>query len=368
VIEERRLTPALFDGERLTLARLYRGLRKGDVAQAIGVTAASVGQYEQGRTRPSAPVLAALALHLGFPPDFFEKGRPLSRVHEAEAHFRRLRATTKRERDGLLARLSLLAELVLHVEQRVELPAVNIPEAIVEPGDLDSAEAAANRVRQEWGLGQGPIDNMVKLLETKGAIVTRPTVDTSDIDAFSTWVQGRPVVVLANDKTDAGRSRFDAAHELGHLVMHQDAAPGLQALERQAQRFAAAFLLPAESLRRELPTYVRWGTYFDLKLRWRVSIAALLYRARTLGVLSADSYQRAQIHIARQGWKTAEPVDLGPPEEPRLLPRALELISSALNVQLDDIGHDMRLPTDVFQSLLLDVAVPGSARPTLKLV
>src|SRR5258706_4477730 len=244
-----RLAPTLFDGIRLTIARLYRGTRKNELAKAIGVTPAAITQYEQGRTRPSEAVLAALALHLGFPTTFFERGRSASMVSESHVHFRRLRSTTKLERDRLLARISLLAELIGEIERHVSLAAISIPDI---PGvgadDGKAAERAAITVRDLWGLGSGPIQHVVRLLEGKGVVVVRPAIDTQNVDAFSTLIAGRPIVVLASDKKDASRSRMDAAHELGHLVMHHDAEPGRQTIEREAQRFAAAFLLPRDAM------------------------------------------------------------------------------------------------------------------------
>jgi Zn-dependent peptidase ImmA (M78 family)/transcriptional regulator with XRE-family HTH domain len=369
--DQSRLAAALFDGERLSLARLYRGLQKVDVAKQLGLTPAAIGQYEQGRTRPSAAVVAALALHLRFPPSFFERGRPLFRVSEGQAHFRRLRSTSKRDRDRLLARVGLLAEIVADVEQHVHLPKVSIPEIPgAGMGDEEgvAAESAAAEVRKVWGLGSGPIDHVVRLLETKGVIVVRPAIDTTEVDAFSTVVAGRPIVVLASDKQDAARSRMDAAHELGHLVMHHDAEPGRQSVEREAQRFAAAFLLPREPILAELPKYMQWEAYFSLKARWRVSLAALLYRARSLGVLGPDAYQRAQIRLSARGWREREPVDIGVPEEPRLLQRALDLLAARQGRASVAIASGLRLFNDDFAQLLADVTSRADRPPTLTVV
>ena len=303
-----RLTTALFDGDRLRQARLFHGWRKIDLAREVGVTPAVISQYEQGRTRPSPATLAALSLRLGFPPEFFEQGRPAVRVDGGQAHFRRLRSTSKLDRDRLVVRLELLAEVLQRVEAHVRLPALSLPSVPVETDDADAApEEAATEVRRSWELGDGPIDNVVRLVEAKGIIIIRPRFGTGDVDAFSTWAAGRPVIVLGSDKEDAARSRFDTPHELGHLVMHHDAEPGRQAVERQAQRFAAAFLMPASAIARELPRRVDWRRYLALKQRWGVSLQALLYRARTLSVLSPDAYQRAQIQLSSRWGRVHEP-------------------------------------------------------------
>ena len=359
-----RLVPALFDGDRLRQARLYRGQRKVDVAEAIGITPAAVGQYESGRTHPSAQVLASLALHLGFPPAFFERRSGLTVVPEGLAHFRKLRSTTRAERERLLVRLELLSEVIAAVERHVELPPVCVPEHAVSDASRDTEpETAAAAVRTAWGLGWGPIDHVVRLLESKGIVVVRPRFDTSRVDAFSTWAGSRPVIVLGSDKEDAARSRFDAAHELGHLVMHHDVEPGRHVIEQQAHRFAAAFLLPADVIIRELPRRMSWPTFFALKERWHVSLQALLYRARTLGTLSPDAYRRAQIHLSRNGWRDNEPVDIGSSEEPALVERALGLMHSELGIDDDTVADQCLLPGPVFTSLVGDATTSAAPRP-----
>ncbi len=362
-----RLATALFDGDRLRQARLFQGWRKVEVARALGLTPAVVTQYEQGRTRPSAATLAALSLHLGFPPEFFERGRPAVRIDQGQTHFRRLRSTSKLDRDRLVVRLELLAELLGRIEEHVRLPAVSVPSLEVDPDGGDQAiEAAAAEVRGDWQLGDGPIDHVVRLLEAKGVVVVRPRLGTGDVDAFSTWAAGRPLIVLASDKLDAARSRFDAAHELGHLVMHHDAEPGRQALERQAQRFAAAFLMPAQAISPEFPRRMNWLAYLELKLRWRVSLQALLYRARGLGVLSPDAYKRAQVQLSVKWGRVQEPGEPGPPEQPMVLQRALELLSSRLGIDPIRLADEERLPLNTLNALLKDVVSDDALKPEVQ--
>lgn len=346
-----RLVPELFDGDRLRQARMYRGLRKVEVADKIDVSPAIIGQYESGKTRPSVAALASICLKLAFPPEFFERRGTSARVTEGQAHFRKLRATSKLERDRALVRLELFAEVLADIESHVQLPDVDVPSFPVSDDAPDALlEEAAAVVRRAWGLGNGPIDNVVRLLEGRGVVVTRNRVGGTSVDAFSTWIGQRPVVVLGSDKGDTARSRFDAAHELGHLVMHCDAEPGRSIIEQQAHRFAAAFLMPAETIRKELPTRMSWSAFFALKERWRVSLQALLMRAKTLGTMSPDAYRRAQIHI-RTRWGNNEPIDIGAAEQPALLGRAFELMWSELGIAASAVADECRLPEPVFRSL-----------------
>ncbi|MGA5143265.1 ImmA/IrrE family metallo-endopeptidase [Streptomyces azureus] len=180
-------------------------------------------------------------------------------------------------------------------------------------------EQAAAKVRSLWSIPSGPVPNVVELLETHGVTVIRLPLDSADVDAFSLPFRDHPVVVLGTDKNDRARSRFDAAHELAHLVLHGEQIWGVKEVETQAHQFAAAFLMPASDIYGHLPTTVDWSTLFDLKRRWQVSLAALLMRARTLGRISESAYLTAIKTASARGWRRVEPVPLGRPEQPTKL-------------------------------------------------
>jgi Zn-dependent peptidase ImmA (M78 family) len=140
------------------------------------------------------------------------------------------------------------------------------------------------------------------------------------VDAFSTSAPHRPVVLLSPMKDDQARSRFDAAHELGHLLLHHDVEPGSRIVEGQAQNFAAAFLAPAEEIVDDLPRRVDRDALLRAKRRWGISLRALIYRAHALGVITESAFRRANIQLST--WGNPERGPLGPPESPGLLGRA----------------------------------------------
>ncbi len=338
-----RTARAVFDGGRLSLARLCRGLTKKQLADRVGMTPAAIGQYERGLSQPSAPVIAKLHWELKFPPEFFEGGRRRFEVRHDEAHFRKLRSTTKMERSQVLARSELLAELVAELEKYLKIPEVAIPDIPV-PGDSRAEiEAAAAEVRNRWGMGVGPVPKMVRLLESKGCVVTRLTHDNASVDAFSTWMGTRPLVILGDDKDDVARSRLDAAHELGHLVMHHDAEPDSRTVEQQAFAFAVAFLVPRESALKELPRRLDWRRYAALKRRWGVSMKALVRYARDLGLLNEASYKRAMVQYSKNGWQRGEPGELEDSEQPILVANALEVLRERRGLGSEDLAKDLRL-------------------------
>jgi Zn-dependent peptidase ImmA (M78 family) len=306
-----------FEPARLRLARELKEWSQADLAGRVSVTAAALGQYESGATHPSPQVLAELSRSLDVPAEFFA----LSLVETHEGFFRSTRRTSVAHRRHARALAHIAHDLATRDAAADLLPPVSLPE-LPPPGldaPRDQIEDLAQRVRRRWGIPAGPIPNVVGLLESHGIVVLRLPLDTADVDAFSLPFHDRPVVVLATDKNDRARSRFDGAHELGHLVVHGEQVWGLKQVESQAHAFAAAFLMPDRDIADELPSYADWPTLFDLKRRWQVSLAALLLRAKNLGRMTDASYLTAVKALSARGWRRQEPIPIGPPENPARL-------------------------------------------------
>ncbi|WP_424183784.1 ImmA/IrrE family metallo-endopeptidase [Actinokineospora sp. G85] len=150
---------------------------------------------------------------------------------------------------------------------------------------------------------------------------------SASVDAYSVSRPERPLVLLNPAKDDYYRQRFDVAHELGHLVMHGDEEPGNNIIENQANRFAAEFLMPAEQIAPRLPARADWQLLAQLKETWGVSLQALLYRSRQLGIMRDVTYRNAMTTISTRGWRRREPGEVVAVEQPSMLPRAVGLVS-----------------------------------------
>lgn len=343
---------------RLRLARQVAGLRQIELASRLEVSPAAVSQYEHGTHLPSPQVLQRIAFTLGFPVEFFTRPAE-AEVSASPAFFRSLRSTPQLERDRASAHAWLLSRLAAAVERRVKLPPcdVRLDLELSAEASREEIEEAASVARSTWGVPSGPLANVVRLLEARGAIVSLFREGDPRLYAFSQWYGGRPMVVLCADKEDRALSRYDAAHELAHLVLHAEPEAGNQRFEHQAQEFAAAFLMPAEEIRSELPERVDWSRLGELKRTWGVSLQALLFRARTLGTLSERSYRRALSYVSSKGWRQNEPGKLGPTERPTLLPRAVDLLTNR-GITREVLAREASLP-ERFLSQVLDGPVSG---------
>lgn len=339
---------SVFDPLRLRVARHAAMITKKDLAAVVGVTPAALSHYENGTHSPSPKVAAALALGLGVPVGFFAADRPLGEAPRATPHFRSLRSTSQQERDKAFAHALLTWEVAGVLERTVRLPeSVLPPDRAVEADEpIAAAVRAARATREFFGLGAGPIPNVVRLLESRGVVCTRLPALSARVYAFSCSFPGRPVVVLSSGRDHLAAGRFDAAHELGHLVMHHDEDPGSHAVERQAHAFAAELLAPADEIIDELPRRADWSAYLDLKRVWGMSIQALLFRARELGVMPEHVYRRAVTEISARRWRTSEPGDDDPAESPRLLAKALD-VAGRRGIGVDEIADGARLRADL---------------------
>jgi Zn-dependent peptidase ImmA (M78 family)/transcriptional regulator with XRE-family HTH domain len=352
-----------FDPQRLVTARELRGLSQVDAAREVGeLTSASISQFENGHVRPSAVTLERLAVSLEVPVSFFATRTPPAStatttasmgpsdatMHD-RAFFRSLRSTAVSDRRRSRALTQLVHLLVQELEPVVELPAYDVPEHDVPVGG--DVEQVAAEVRAELGVKPGPIPDVVRILEQHGVVTARFRVSVDKVDAFTIPYRDRPVVVLGADKGHRDRSRFDAAHELAHLVLHRHLEPGDAALERQAHAFGAAFLMPACDIAHRLPAKVDWGVLIDLKREWQVSIAALLMRAKTAGPMSDAEYTKAMKALSARGWRRQEPADLGAPETPKLLSAALKAATDA-STTLEELAARGGLPLPVLKTLL----------------
>lgn len=368
---------AFFDGARLTLARHLAGLRKSDLATRVDKSATAVAAWESGAKRPTAVTVAELALSLSVDPGFFAVRPDDVAALSTTPHFRSLRSTSQLARDQAFAYGQLAVDIAASLERHVEFPVREVPSlpVAVDDPEGDGPEQAARLVREQWGVGDGPVGHLVRLLENHGILVVFSPTQAASVDAYSFDSRLRPVVVLNPIKRDYYRQRFDVAHELGHLVMHGDAEPGGRIVEEQAHRFASELLMPASEIRNLLPATMGgnvWNNLGKLKEQWGVSMQALLFRARRLGRLGDVSYRNAMTTISVRGWRRDEPGLVETIEQPSLLPKALELLAQE-GIEESLLIAQCRLPVELFRTVTsrtpeelipdprVSVALPGGS-------
>jgi len=291
-----------FNPSRLTFARNRRGLKKADLAKLAGLTPRSITAYETGEFPPDSERLQDLSQLLRFPEEFFFKEDPVEEVDADAVSFRAMSKMSVTLKNVALGAGSIAVMVNEWIENRFTLPKPDLPEL----GRDIAPEAAAEALRCHWGLGELPIKNLVHLLESKGVRVFSLSIDAKEVDAFSMWWNGTPYVFL-NTLKSSEHSRFDAAHELGHLVMHRHGQPHGSEAEKEANAFASAFLMPMKSIVASKLRFPTIDTLIRAKKHWGVSVAALNYRLRSVGLTTEWINRSLCIQIAQAGYRTREP-------------------------------------------------------------
>lgn len=297
----------MFNPNRLTVARKRRGFTMTRLAELLSVELRSVSAYENGEFPPSAGTLEKISTLLDFPISFFAQD-DLEEISPDTASFRAMSKMSASKRDIALYSGSIALLLNNAIESRFHLPAIDLPDLSRE----SVPEAAADSLRRHWGLGELPIKNIVHLLEAKGVRIFSLCIDAVEVDAFSLWRESQPFVFL-NTMKSGERMRFDCAHELGHLAIHRHGADqggvinGSQELEKEANEFASAFLMPRSSVLAYAPKLVTIEKLVQLKKIWGVSVAALAYRMHRLEIISDWHYRELFKQLSKLGYRKSEP-------------------------------------------------------------
>jgi Zn-dependent peptidase ImmA (M78 family)/DNA-binding XRE family transcriptional regulator len=346
-----------FNAKRLSIARKRRLLKQKRFAERAGVAAHTVSRCESGFTTPSEETALAFAKALMFPVEFFY-GPDLDEPSADLVSFRSQTSMTATTRDAALAAGAIGFLLSDWVEERFDLPATEVPDL-----HLFEPEEAARTLRQEWGLGERPVSNMVHLLESKGVRILSLAENSKKVNAFSVW-RAEKAYIFLNTMKSAENSRFDAAHELGHLVLHQDGKTTGRKAEDQANAFASAFLMPRADVLAVLPRVNFLDQMIKAKARWKVSVAALNYRLHKIGITSDWRYRDFCIQISQNRFNVREPNEIER-ERSVVWQKVMQALWAEKTTQ-KDIAAALALPESEVNTLIFGILHAGSnERPNL---
>lgn len=366
------LGQANFNGAKLKEAREARGITMTGLSDLLGISRQSVSQYEKGEQSPKMEVLEKISTALNLPKHFFLA--PSDEEDTGVIFYRSLSKTIQIERRSTEQKLKWFREVIYYLQNFFEFLYVNLPSPDIEKDvkniTNEEIERIAQETRKHLNIGNGAISNLSTLVENNGIILNRGKFNSNTIDAFSVWGKNTvPIIVENSEKDCAVRSRFDIAHELGHLILHnklneKEFINNLKLIEKQADYFAGAFMLPANSFTKDF-YYPSLDVFASLKEKWKMSIASMIVRSTDLNILNETQTQRMWINYSRKGWRGKEPLDdIIEPEEPQFIKRCFEILIEE-NIQTrQDI--ELNLPYDVRDIEMLSNLPDGFLRNNSK--
>jgi Zn-dependent peptidase ImmA (M78 family) len=343
-----------FIGSNLRLIRLFHDLSLTDLGERVNVSKQFLSRVETGAESVSTLLETSLVEALEVLPEFFYHV-DVNPIADEQCHFRRQLTTKVVLRQVARARGEMLKKLVVVLDENVELPPYQVVAA--DPDSPETIERAAETFRMLFGLGMGPLSNVTRIAENAGAIVLRVHGLAQEIDAVS-FATKRPLIALNGDGRSACRERFGIAHELGHFALHIGVLTGDRLTETQANRFASALLMPRGTFASECRiamrgTRLNWAGLSELKMRWGVSKAAILFRGRQLGVFSDDQAKAGYVGLNRHGEALKESEDhLIPHEAPEVVTESLKVMKEHFGVPQAAIAREMRVRPSLLQNLL----------------
>lgn len=329
----------------LETARLLRQKTQKEVVEAIGISQASLSKAEHGLQELPVDIMDKLYDYYDLPETFFLRSEGVSPL--GHLYYRKKLTITNKVIDSFVAKVKIFKAIIDDLMSAVELPKYTLGNYV--PNENLSAKEIARKIRYELKVYNGAVPNLSTLLENNGIIIIRFDFGTDKIDGLTTITDSDRKVMFINNQMPNDRIRFSMAHELGHLVMHLGNPPcSSDDAERQADEFASEFLMPEEEIRPMLLN-VNIQALGMLKRKWRVSMHALVRRAKDLETITYQQYRNLQMYFSKKGYTKSEPIPL-PLENPTMWDETLKLYRDELGYSDEDLMSVMRINQRDFAS------------------
>lgn len=371
------------NGGMLLLARNRRRKTQTELAAESGVAQAAISRIENGtKDALSQEEIQSIARSLGFPVSFFYEQEPLYRTPMSlhGAAFRKKASVPAKDQHEVVSLANLYVmhfrKLLDAVDLEPEFPLLQF-EVIDDKSSVSenangvtSASEAAGKVRAAWQVGDGPILNLVRFVEATGVFVVEGDFGKADIDGVTLRPPGMKPVIVLNRNRPADRKRFSLAHEYGHVVLH---AFPYEAMELEANEFAAELLMPQAGILPDLKRGVTIPRLGQLKQKWRTAMSALIYRAKTLGAISNEAATTLYKRMSASGYRTKEPVEFDiPAETGKLAGQLVDLHLNELGYTLEELAEAVKIEPVEF-AVMHGLATPEvverlKPKPKLRLV
>ncbi len=300
------MSKKIFNGKKLKNARVYRGKTVDVLAKETKINKKDILAFEGDKYKPTLENEMKLANALNFPKDYFSEKDAVNVVVE-NTHIRTESTLPRVDDIALKEKLVMTHRLLKFIQGYIKFPEMNLPNNLNRNDDI---EELAQKIRKFFDLGNGPIGNMVSLLEINGIFISATNIDKKGALAFSQKQsidkESRYFIALGNDKKSAPIRNYDLAYELAYII---SAEANIQSKKFSKDEFACAFLMPKENFLEDLEGVHELEDYIELKKKWIVPIWAMILRGYQLGKVSYKKYMYLMNQIDKKGWSKKEPLD-----------------------------------------------------------
>jgi Zn-dependent peptidase ImmA (M78 family)/DNA-binding XRE family transcriptional regulator len=360
-----------FNHNLLVLAREARALTQAELAASLSLGQGTLSKYETGMLEPPSDLVEDLGRVLGYPVPFFFQADQLYGF--PPYHYRKRKKLSAKTLGKVNAEMNIrrmhIKQLCLSFPRNTNrfIPEIDRDEYQGKTRKRFSPEDVARTLREMWTLPRGPVSNMIELLEENGAIVIPCDFGTDLLDALSQRIDGLPALVYVNVNSPADRLRLTLAHELAHMVLHTTTLHDDDAMEDEADAFAGAFLLPAEDIKPQLRRGLDLRHVANMKLFWKVSMAAIAVRADRLGLVTPYQSKSFFMEMGRLGYRKREPNE-PPREEPKLLKQMVAFHRTKLGYSTVEMCKLLHLTEPEYSEMYEVAFKTPPPRPALRLV
>jgi len=321
------------NGEILQLARESRGLTQKKLSQMTHISQGRISKFERGDVLIPSKDLAKIARVLDYPKDFFNQQARLRGFGVSGIFHRRRQSISMLKLKKIQAEFNIRTLEIEKLLNGADIKSENEFHRLDVEDFNGDIEHIAELVRAQWNLPLGPVNSIVSVIESAGGIVLKYDLGSKKIDAQSRWISGLPPIFFANKNTPTDRLRFTLAHEIGHVIMHRIPTNDI---EKQADRFASYFLMPKHEIIPDLKPF-SLERAMSLKLKWKVSIAALIMRAFDLGIITESQKRRFFTRMGVAGYRTSEPITIKDDEKPTTIRQIVKTYQQEYNYTTSDL-------------------------------
>jgi Zn-dependent peptidase ImmA (M78 family)/DNA-binding XRE family transcriptional regulator len=302
----------------IVLARESRGWNQAELADKIGMSPTNLSKIERNDIGIQKEVLETIANETSFPIQFFYQP---GTILPDNLSYRKRETVTQKLITLINAQINIIRRHTQFLSIALNIQSHDIPNMAVT--EKQTPEKIAIKLRQLWNIDSVVIDDLSKILEDHGIVISTFDFGAGRVDSRSILTDDKLPIIFFNKTLLGDRQRFTLAYELGQLIMHTfNAVSTDRDISHEANAFAAEFLMPAKFIKEDFRNGVTIPILGELKRKWKVSMIALLYRADDLGFVTPNQkryliQQFNQLKIRRR-----EPIELDiPTEQPKLMKR-----------------------------------------------